>query len=74
MHFRLLEQERIHLIPSELGNNYLFGQVYSDGQIKTRRDRDGLISHPHTHYARQPISDYHRHARGTACEHGITME
>ena len=40
----------------------------SDGQGKTRRDADGLISYPHTHYARQPISDYHRHARGSRCE------
>ena len=39
------------------------------GQIKTRRDKDGLTSLPHTHYARQPISDYHRHSRGkAACE------
>ena len=40
----------------------------SNGQIKTRRDGDGIISYPHTHYARQPIRDYHRHARGKACE------
>ena len=38
------------------------------GQTKTRRDEDGLVSLPHTHYARQPISDYHRHSRGKACE------
>ena len=36
----------------------------NDGQIKTKRNGDGIISYPHTHYARQPISDYHRHARG----------
>ena len=40
----------------------------SDGQIKTRRDADGLVTYPHTHYARQPISDYHRHARGSRCD------
>ena len=38
------------------------------GQIKTRRDKDGLISLPHTHYARQPVSDYHRDSCGKACE------
>ena len=35
---------------------------------KTRRDEDGLVTLPHTHYARQPISDYHRHSRGKTCE------
>ena len=38
------------------------------GQTKTRRDEDGLVSLPHTHYARQPISDYHRYSRGKACK------
>ena len=35
---------------------------------KTWQDGYGIISYPHTHYARQPISDYHRHARGKSCE------
>ena len=46
------------------------------GQTKTRRDEDGLVSLPHTHYARQPISDYHRYSRGKACKEvrsGISM-
>ena len=34
------------------------------GRIKTRRDEDGLVSLPHIHYARRPISDYHSHSRG----------
>ena len=38
------------------------------GQTKTRRDEDGIVTLPHTHYARQPISDYHRHSRGKTCE------
>ena len=38
------------------------------GQTKTRRDGDGLVTLPQTHYARQPISDYHRHSRGKTCE------
>ena len=40
----------------------------SPGQIKTWRDEDGLVSLPHTHCARKPISDYHRHSRGRECE------
>lgn len=38
-----------------------------DGQRVGRRDRDGLVTHPHTHYARQPIDDNHRHTRGCRC-------
>ena len=32
-----------------------------------RRDGDGLQTHPHTHYSRQPIEETHRHARGKIC-------
>ena len=38
-----------------------------DGQKVGRRDGDGLVTHPHTHYARQPITDHHRHERGKVC-------
>lgn len=38
-----------------------------DGQKKGRRDGDGLRSHPHTHYSRQPIDENHRHPRGKYC-------
>ena len=38
-----------------------------DGQRVGRRDGDGLVTHPHTHYSRQPISPLHRHERGKAC-------
>ena len=38
-----------------------------DGQRVGRRDGDGLVTHPHTHYARQPIDPLHRHARGKEC-------
>ena len=38
-----------------------------DGQRVGRRDGDGLVTHPHTHYARQPINPFHRHARGKEC-------
>ena len=38
-----------------------------DGQKTGRRDDDGLVSHPHTHYARQPIDQRHIHARGKRC-------
>ena len=38
-----------------------------DGQRVGRRDGDGLVTHPHTHYARQPIDDYHCHERGRRC-------
>ena len=39
-----------------------------DGQRVGRRDGDGLRSHPHTHYARQPIDETHRHdKRGKRC-------
>ena len=38
-----------------------------DGQKVGRRDGDGLVTHPHTHYARQPISDHHRHVRSKKC-------
>ena len=38
-----------------------------DGQRVGRRDADGLVTHPHTHYARQPIDELHRHGRGKEC-------
>ena len=38
-----------------------------DGQRIGRRDGDGLVTHPHTHYARQPIEDHHRHERSKKC-------
>ena len=38
-----------------------------DGQRVGRRDGDGLVTHPHTHYSRQPIDGCHRHARGKEC-------
>ena len=39
-----------------------------DGQRVGRRDQDGLRTHPHTHYARQPIDERHRHdKRGKRC-------
>ena len=38
------------------------------GQTKTRRDEDGLVSLHYTHYARQPISDYHSNSLGKSCE------
>ena len=38
-----------------------------DGQHVGRRDRDGLRTHPHTHYSRQPINPFHRHPRGKEC-------
>ena len=38
-----------------------------DGQRAGRRDQDGLRTHPHTHYSRQPINETHRHARGKGC-------
>ena len=38
-----------------------------DGQRVGRRDKDGLVTHPHTHYARQPIDPSHRHERGKVC-------
>ena len=57
--------KKIHCLDHAVGVlRYL---ACSDGQIKTRRDADGLISQPHTHYARQPISDHHRHKRGKEC-------
>ena len=37
------------------------------GQRAGRRDQDGLRTHPHTHYSRQPIDQTHRHARGKHC-------
>ena len=58
--------EKIHCLDHVVGVlRYL---ACDQGQTKTRRDEDGLVSLPHTHYARQPISDYHRHSRGKACE------
>ena len=38
-----------------------------DGQRVGRRDGDGLVTHPHTHYSRQPIEEVHRHQRGKQC-------
>ena len=38
-----------------------------DGQRVGRRDGDGLLTHPHTHYARQPIDPCHRHERSKVC-------
>lgn len=38
-----------------------------DGQKVGRRDGDGLVTHPHTHYSRQPIEENHRHRRGKRC-------
>ena len=38
-----------------------------DGQRVGRRDNDGLVTHPHTHYSRQPIDPRHLHARGKPC-------
>ena len=38
-----------------------------DGQRVSRRDGDGLVTHPHTHYARQPIDENHRHERSRKC-------
>ena len=38
-----------------------------DGQRIGRRDLDGLCTHPHTHYARQPIQEQHCHSRGKRC-------
>lgn len=38
-----------------------------DGQRVGRRDGDGLCTHPHTHYSRQPIEGHHRHERGKRC-------
>ena len=39
-----------------------------DGQRIGRRDADGLVTHPHTHYARQPIDSSHCHdERGKRC-------
>ena len=38
-----------------------------DGQKVGRRDADGLVTHPHTHYSRQPIEERHRHQRGKQC-------
>ena len=39
----------------------------SDGQHSLRRGLDGKVTHPHSHYQRQPISDHHRHKRGKDC-------
>ena len=38
-----------------------------DGQRVGSRDGDGLVTHPHTHYARQPIDENHRHERRRKC-------
>ena len=39
----------------------------ADGQRSGRRDGDGLVTHPHTHYARQTINQSHLHVRGKRC-------
>ena len=39
-----------------------------DGQKVGRRDKDGLVTHPHVHYSRQPIDPRHCHdTRGKRC-------
>ena len=38
----------------------------SHGQC-LKRGSDGLLSVRHTHYARQPISEHHRHKKGSSC-------
>ena len=38
-----------------------------DGQQVGRRDADGLVTNPHTHYARQAIDERHLHERGRKC-------
>ena len=39
-----------------------------DGQKVGRRDYDGLVTHPHVHFARQPIESSHCHdTRGKIC-------
>ena len=38
-----------------------------DGQRVARRDGDSLVTHPHTHYSRQPIDVGHRHERSVRC-------
>ena len=38
-----------------------------DGQRVGRRDGDGLVTHPHTHYSRQPLESRHLHSRGKKC-------
>ena len=38
----------------------------SQGQV-SRRGADGLLPQRHTHYARQPISQHHRHKKGKDC-------
>jgi hypothetical protein len=38
-----------------------------EGQRVGRRGNDGLCTHPHTHYARQPIEEQHCHSRGKRC-------
>ena len=38
----------------------------SHGQC-LKRGSDGLLSERHTHYARQPISEHHRHKKGQSC-------
>ena len=38
-----------------------------DGQRVGRRDAHGLVTHPHTHYVRQPIDSRHIHARSKRC-------
>lgn len=38
-----------------------------DGQRVGRRDGDGLVTHPHTHYSRRPIEVDHCHGRSKRC-------
>ena len=60
--------KKIHCLDHVVG--VLTYLACDQGQIKTRREEDGVVSLPlaHTHYARHPISDYHRHFRGKVCE------
>ena len=38
-----------------------------DGQRVGRRDGDVPVTHPHPHYAWQPIVENHRHERSCKC-------
>ena len=42
--------------------------MLSRANTKIRREKDRFVSLPHTNYARQLTSDYHRHSYGKACE------
>ena len=41
--------------------------AYKNGQGVSRRDGDGLVTHPRTYYTRQPIDEKHRHERSRKC-------